>query len=98
MDSTTLTWLGAVAGTIALLPWAARLFDDLHTAPASATLWVVYLGLIGLDIYLLSVTARAGVHHVPEAQITAAPPPNYAGAGFRGEDHRGENYDDKGTP
>jgi cytochrome d ubiquinol oxidase subunit I len=63
-------------------------------------LWVVYLGLIGLDIYLLSVTARAGVHHVPEAQITAAPPPNYAGAGFRGEDHRGESYDpdDRGRP
>ena len=28
-------------------------------------LWVVYLGLIGLDIYLLSVTARAGIHHAP---------------------------------
>jgi cytochrome d ubiquinol oxidase subunit I len=56
-------------------------------------LWAVYLMLIGLDIYLLTVTARAGVHHVPEAQITAAPAPNYAGAGFRGEDRRGEPYE-----
>jgi cytochrome d ubiquinol oxidase subunit I len=56
-------------------------------------LWVVYLGLIGLDIYLLTVTARAGVHHVPEAQIAAAPAPNYAGSGFRGEDARGERYE-----
>jgi cytochrome d ubiquinol oxidase subunit I len=55
-------------------------------------LWAVYLLLIGLDIYLLTVTARAGVHHVPDAQISAAPAPNYAGAGFRGEDHRGEDY------
>ena len=46
-------------------------------------LWVVYLALIGLDIYLLTVTARAGVHHVPEAQIAAAPVPNYAGEGFQ---------------
>ena len=44
VDSTTLTWLGAVAGTIALLPWAGRLASDLQTAPTSATWWVVYLG------------------------------------------------------
>ena len=58
-------------------------------------LWVVYLALIGLDIYLLSVTARAGVHHAPEAQIAAAPAPNYAGAGFKGEDERGEPFEDQ---
>jgi cytochrome bd ubiquinol oxidase subunit I len=51
-------------------------------------LWIVYLGLIGLDVYLLSVTARAGVHHVPEAQIAAAPAPDYAGDGFRGGEGR----------
>ncbi len=44
-------------------------------------LWVVYLGLMGLDIYLLSVTARAGLH-APEAQIVSAPPPDYDDAGF----------------
>ena len=58
-------------------------------------LWIVYLGLIGLDVYLLAVTARAGVHHIPEAQIAAAPAPNYAGTGFRGEDARGERVEDR---
>ena len=46
-------------------------------------LWAVYLTLIGLDIYLLSVTARAGVAHRPETQIGAAPAPNYDGPGFQ---------------
>jgi cytochrome bd ubiquinol oxidase subunit I len=39
-------------------------------------LWIVYLGLIGLDIYLLSVTARAGLHP-PESQMASAPAPDY---------------------
>jgi cytochrome d ubiquinol oxidase subunit I len=51
-------------------------------------LWAVYLMLIGLDIYLLTVTARAGVHHKPDAQITAAPVPNYAGVGFQDDDRK----------
>ena len=41
-------------------------------------LWVVYLGLIGLDIYLLSSTARAGVHRQPAAQMASAPAPDYS--------------------
>jgi drug/metabolite transporter (DMT)-like permease len=45
VDATTLTWLGAIAGTVALLPWAGRLVTDLQTAPLDATLWVVYLGI-----------------------------------------------------
>jgi cytochrome d ubiquinol oxidase subunit I len=52
-------------------------------------LWIVYLTLIGLDIYLLTVTARAGVHHRPEAHIAAAPAPNYAGEGFQREERKG---------
>ena len=48
-------------------------------------LWVVYLGLIGLDIYLLSATARAGLSE-PENQIVSAPAPDYADAGFTSED------------
>jgi cytochrome d ubiquinol oxidase subunit I len=51
-------------------------------------LWVVYLALMGLDIYLLTVTARAGIHHTPDAQIAAAPAPSYAGEGFQGYDRR----------
>ncbi|WP_341976568.1 DMT family transporter [Microbacterium sp. LTA6] len=45
VDATTLTWLGAIVGTIALLPWVGRLVSDLQTAPLDATLWVVYLGI-----------------------------------------------------
>lgn len=52
-------------------------------------LWVVYLMLIGLDIYLLAVTARAGVHHRPEAQISAAPAPSYVGEGFAPAERKG---------
>lgn len=44
-DSTTLTWLGALAGTVALLPWAGSLVAAVQTAPLSSTLWVVYLGV-----------------------------------------------------
>ncbi|GMA15166.1 cytochrome ubiquinol oxidase subunit I (plasmid) [Deinococcus metallilatus] len=51
-------------------------------------LWVVYLALIGLDIYLLTVTARAGIHDKPEAQILAAPAPSYTGEGFQGYERR----------
>jgi cytochrome d ubiquinol oxidase subunit I len=51
-------------------------------------LWIAYLTLIGLDIYLLTVTARAGIHHRPEAHIAAAPAPNYAGEGFQEYERR----------
>lgn len=50
--------------------------------------WIVYLMLIGLDLYLLTVTARAGISHKPEAQIAAAPAPNYGGPGFQGYERR----------
>ncbi len=51
-------------------------------------LWVIYLGLIGLDIFLLSSTARAGIRHKPEAQLVSAPAPNYFGEGFQGYDRK----------
>lgn len=51
-------------------------------------LWAVYLALIGLDVFLLTVTARAGIHAHPEAQIAAAPVPSYAGEGFQDYDRR----------
>ncbi|MFF3026330.1 DMT family transporter [Microbacterium sp. NPDC057944] len=44
-DATTLTWFGAVAGTVALLPWTGSLIGALQTAPLDATLWVIYLGI-----------------------------------------------------
>ena len=52
-------------------------------------LWAVYLGLIGLDIFLLTVTARAGIHRKPEVQLMAAPAPSYAGGG---DDSGGEGF------
>ena len=53
-------------------------------------LWVVYLGLIGLDIYLLRSTVRAGLH-TPDAEIGSAPAPDYSKAGLGGGpgQHRG---------
>lgn len=45
VDSVTMTWLGAVAGTISLLPWTGQLVTDLQSAPASAVWGVVYLGI-----------------------------------------------------
>jgi cytochrome bd ubiquinol oxidase subunit I len=49
-------------------------------------LWVVYLGLIGLDVYLLTSTARAGVHRQPAAQMTSAPAPDYSTAQHYGRE------------
>src|SRR5690606_38744106 len=45
VEATTLTWLGATSGAVALLPWARPLLHDLESAPVSATLGVVYLGV-----------------------------------------------------
>lgn len=44
VDAVTMTWLGALAGTAALLPFAPALLADLAAAPASATLGMLYLG------------------------------------------------------
>jgi cytochrome d ubiquinol oxidase subunit I len=52
-------------------------------------LWIVYLALIGLDVYLLTVTARAGIHRTPDAQLVAAPAPSYEGPGFQGYERKG---------
>lgn len=45
VDPFTATWLGCVAGMVACLPFTPALIGDLRTAPAAATLGVVYLGL-----------------------------------------------------
>ncbi len=44
-DAATLTWLGATAGTIALLPWIGNLLPELRAAPLGGTLAVVYMGI-----------------------------------------------------
>jgi drug/metabolite transporter (DMT)-like permease len=45
VDPFTATWLGCLAGTVACLPYAPGLLTELRTAPGSATLGLVYLGL-----------------------------------------------------
>lgn len=45
VDASTLTWLGAVAGTVSLLPWAGDLGRELGHAPAPAVAGVLYLGV-----------------------------------------------------
>ncbi len=45
VDGMTVTWLGSVVATIALLPWTPQLIGELATAPSDAILGTVYLGL-----------------------------------------------------
>ncbi|WP_243741038.1 DMT family transporter [Streptomyces sp. 8K308] len=45
VDPLTAIWLGCLAGTAVLLPWAPRLLDELAAAPGSAVASGVYLGL-----------------------------------------------------
>lgn len=44
-DALTMTWVGCLAGTVALLPFAPALAADAGSAPASSTWAVVLLGL-----------------------------------------------------
>ncbi|MGN9778427.1 DMT family transporter [Micromonospora sp. H33] len=54
VDAVTMTWLGALAGTAALLPFAPTLLGELATAPPSATLGMLYLGLFPTAIGFLT--------------------------------------------
>ncbi|MFE6234253.1 DMT family transporter [Cellulosimicrobium sp. NPDC057862] len=45
VDALTMTWVGCLAGTVALLPFAPALAADAGSAPASSTGAVVLLGL-----------------------------------------------------
>lgn len=47
--------------------------------------WVIYLALIGLDVGLLTRTARAGMHE-PEVQAPSLPAPDYLPGGTGGSD------------
>lgn len=44
-DAVSATWVGCVAGTIALLPFAPQMLTEASRAPAGAVAGVVYLGL-----------------------------------------------------
>jgi len=41
-----LTWMGCAVASVACLPFAPKLVDDLSSAPASSIAWTVYLGLV----------------------------------------------------
>ncbi|QFG68188.1 DMT family transporter [Ornithinimicrobium pratense] len=45
MDAASLTFVGAAAGTVALVPWGGQLVSDLSSAAPAATWSVVYLGV-----------------------------------------------------
>lgn len=45
VDGLTTTWLACLVGAVVLLPWTPQLVDELASAPASAILGAVYLGL-----------------------------------------------------
>ena len=47
-----------------------------------AAFWVVYLTLIGLDVFLLTRTARAGMHE-PDVETPSVPAPDYVPEGAR---------------
>ncbi|ADV66979.1 cytochrome ubiquinol oxidase subunit I [Deinococcus maricopensis] len=69
-------------------PWIVqgllRTRDAVSALPASTVVlslvafWVAYLLLIGLDVYLLTRTARAGLH-APDVQARDIPAPAYPG-------------------
>ncbi|WP_433532812.1 DMT family transporter [Micromonospora sp. CA-263727] len=54
VDAVTMTWLGALAGTAALLPFAPALLGEIAAAPPSATLGMLYLGVFPTAIGFLT--------------------------------------------
>jgi drug/metabolite transporter (DMT)-like permease len=46
IPSTQITWMGCVVGTVACLPFASGLIDQIQSAPLGAVLGVIYLGAI----------------------------------------------------
>ncbi len=54
IDAVPMTWLGALAGTAALLPFAPTLLEELAAAPLPATLGVLFLGVFPTAIGFLT--------------------------------------------
>lgn len=76
VDSLTMTWLGCLAGTVACLPFAPALLDELATAPASATLSVVYLGVFPTAVAFVTwgyALTRTTAGRLGAATYAAAP-------------------------
>lgn len=45
LSAVHVTWLACTVGVVTCLPWAGRLVGEVADAPASSTLWLVYLGV-----------------------------------------------------
>lgn len=45
LPAVQVTWLACTVGAVACLPFAGRLVDEVATAPAASTWWLVYLGI-----------------------------------------------------
>jgi drug/metabolite transporter (DMT)-like permease len=54
VDALTITWIGAVAGTVALLPYLPVLLTELATASAATATGIVYLGVFPTAIAFLT--------------------------------------------
>jgi drug/metabolite transporter (DMT)-like permease len=54
VDAVTVTWIGAVAGTVALLPYLPALATELATASGAAIAGLVYLGVFPTAIAFLT--------------------------------------------
>lgn len=54
VDALTLTWVGAFAGTLVLLPYAPRLVTELAAAPVGSVVAVGYLGVFPTGIAFLT--------------------------------------------
>lgn len=65
-----LTWLACTVGTIVMLPWLGQLIADVRHAPASSTLWVVYLGVFPTAVAF--TTYGYGLSHLPASRLGIA--------------------------
>lgn len=54
VDPLTVTWIGAVAGTIALLPYLPALLTELAAAPAGTAAGIAYLGVFPTAVAFLT--------------------------------------------
>lgn len=54
VDALTVTWIGAVAGTVALLPYLPALLTELATASGATTAGIAYLGVFPTAVAFLT--------------------------------------------
>jgi len=54
VDALTVTWIGAVAGTVSLLPFLPALLTELAVAPATAVAGIAYLGVFPTAVAFLT--------------------------------------------